>query len=320
MEKRALVFLGWSGGGPSFAYSILKEGFSGKPFDGFFCSKKNELITLYKDDFKERVNAYSLPHRVGDFLRLQILIDLYYMVKRLKGFDEVLITAYHPFLLLMIPYLSRYTSLRYVMHDVKPHSFSLAQRVLNWLAASTCTEVLVLSSTQREYYLKLYRGLLYAPVVQIRHPVYHHYLSPNFSPVTRGIEFVPFLFFGRLEIYKGLEMLLKLGGTTGHPLIRIAGKGKVPPEFYNHPEFVIDNRYVLDGEVPELFNQCSCVLLPYHEATQSGLFELAATFEKKIIATPLDVFFEQSRQVDVEVFFMEEISSVSLEKIIFEIK
>jgi glycosyltransferase involved in cell wall biosynthesis len=101
------------------------------------------------------------------------------------------------------------------------------------------------------------------------------------------------LMFGRIFAYKGLEHLVRAEAALLNSLpdlrITIAGRGDDPwalralmgdPRRYD-----IRNRYIEDGEVAQLFLDADIVALPYTEASQSGVLNLAATFGKPVIVT-----------------------------------
>jgi len=53
-----------------------------------------------------------------------------------------------------------------------------------------------------------------------------------------------------------------------------------------HPEkFIIYNEYIPNERVPEMFRRASIVVLPYIEATQSGVIPMAYTFARPVVAT-----------------------------------
>ncbi|RPI34539.1 MAG: glycosyltransferase family 1 protein [Chloroflexota bacterium] len=101
------------------------------------------------------------------------------------------------------------------------------------------------------------------------------------------------LYFGRIWKYKGLEYFIR-----AEPLVTaqlpdakfvIAGEGdNFNPyrEMMVHPEkFIIHNEFVSYQKRAELFEQASVVVLPYVEATQSGVIPVAYTHAKPVIAT-----------------------------------
>lgn len=101
------------------------------------------------------------------------------------------------------------------------------------------------------------------------------------------------LFFGRIWEYKGLEYLIraepKITAEVPSARIVIAGQGENFDKYRRmmvHPEhFIVYNEYVSDEKRAELLRQASVVVLPYIEASQSGVIPLAYTFRKPVIAT-----------------------------------
>jgi len=101
------------------------------------------------------------------------------------------------------------------------------------------------------------------------------------------------LFFGRIWEYKGLEYLIRAEPlvTSRFPQakIAIAGKGEDFTRYrrmMSNPErFVICNEYISEEKRTELFSRASIVVLPYIEASQSGVIPIAYRFAKPVIAT-----------------------------------
>jgi glycosyltransferase involved in cell wall biosynthesis len=101
------------------------------------------------------------------------------------------------------------------------------------------------------------------------------------------------LFFGRIWEYKGLDYLIRAEPliTDELPDVRIviAGQGEDFARYWRlmvHPErFTIYNEYVSDDKRAELFRRASVVVLPYIEASQSGVVPLAYNFARPVVAT-----------------------------------
>ncbi|MBQ6518330.1 MAG: glycosyltransferase family 4 protein [Anaerolineaceae bacterium] len=99
------------------------------------------------------------------------------------------------------------------------------------------------------------------------------------------------LFFGRIEPYKGMGVLLE----AARPLLdenpdwtlQIAGGGDVTPyqELLSHPQIKLTNRFLSDAEVDEFMERASIVALPYLSASQSGVIPTAFAFGKAVAAT-----------------------------------
>ncbi len=99
------------------------------------------------------------------------------------------------------------------------------------------------------------------------------------------------LFFGRLEPYKGLEILLSAFSRLRDALpdwkLVVAGTGTLPDvvDRSGSSSIQILNRYVSDEEVARIMLRARIVVLPYLEATQSAVIATAYAFGRPVIVT-----------------------------------
>ena len=104
------------------------------------------------------------------------------------------------------------------------------------------------------------------------------------------------LFFGRLEAYKGIDILVKaILALEGRRRALIAGPGQVPRilrrAMREHPSwFEVHNRYVPDEEAALFFQRASVLVLPYLQATQSSLPLIGAAFGLAVVASAVGAF------------------------------
>jgi glycosyltransferase involved in cell wall biosynthesis len=101
------------------------------------------------------------------------------------------------------------------------------------------------------------------------------------------------LFFGRIQAYKGLRYLLlaapQIAAAVPTARIIIAGQGEpvatattpLPPGV----TFDVRNRFIPDDEAAALFAAADLLVLPYTEASQSGVLAIAATFALPVVAS-----------------------------------
>lgn len=101
------------------------------------------------------------------------------------------------------------------------------------------------------------------------------------------------LFFGRMEKYRGLDNLVKvaeiLKETVAGIKIIVAGKGteleKYKAAMMKSGVFEIHDSFVPDQDVYRYFRRASLLLLPYHEASQSGVVSMGFPFGIPVVAT-----------------------------------
>ena len=103
------------------------------------------------------------------------------------------------------------------------------------------------------------------------------------------------LFFGRIDKYKGLETLFRAFSEADNPKYKlvVAGSGeltKKEAEVYKliKKDVTLINRYIRDEEMLWLFHHARSVVLPYIEATQSGVIPIAYKFGVPVIVSNVD--------------------------------
>lgn len=101
------------------------------------------------------------------------------------------------------------------------------------------------------------------------------------------------LFFGRISPYKGIDVLLRAmeivwrSNDATIPLL-LAGEGSLKPYAANllHDRRVrVINEFIDSVRVVDIFSRAAFLVLPYHEATQSGVVSTAAHFHLPVIAS-----------------------------------
>jgi glycosyltransferase involved in cell wall biosynthesis len=108
-----------------------------------------------------------------------------------------------------------------------------------------------------------------------------------FSPLP---ETPTLLFFGRLSYYKGLDTLLDAMPAVWERVpearLVVAGQGDLPEhDVYSDPRIVLRHEHVADEEVEGLFESATSVVLPYRQASQSGVGSLAKRYGRALVST-----------------------------------
>ncbi|PTB96658.1 hypothetical protein C9994_06375 [Marivirga lumbricoides] len=129
-------------------------------------------------------------------------------------------------------------------------------------------------------------------VVSIPHghlEIYKKFINDSFQ--TRHKDYV--LFFGRIWKYKGLQYFIDAANIVlekfPNQLFYIVGEGDDLANYIFDQQkmknFFIDNRRVTLAEAAVYYENASFIVLPYVEATQSGIIPVAYAFSKPVVAT-----------------------------------
>lgn len=108
------------------------------------------------------------------------------------------------------------------------------------------------------------------------------------------------LCFGRLLAYKGLDLLAdalrQLSTSHARFQVRVVGQGPESPvleQLRALPGVTVENRWVPETEIPQLLGWCDIVVLPYREASQSGVAATALAAGRRVVATRVGGLVEQ---------------------------
>lgn len=111
------------------------------------------------------------------------------------------------------------------------------------------------------------------------------------------------LFYGRIWPYKGLKYLLQAMPLVVEQIpdvkLIIAGRGENIEQYftpnYDPKHYEILNRFIQDEEVAPLFQKSAAVILPYIEASQSGVAAVAYSMGTPVIASNIGGLAEMIR-------------------------
>ncbi len=134
------------------------------------------------------------------------------------------------------------------------------------------------------------------PLLQLTHPPVTYELPKLETPAGPGLRL---LCFGRLLPYKGLDMLADALARLGPPpgmTVRVVGSGPETPTLEALralPGVTVENRWVADEEIGGLLAWASALVLPYREASQSGVAAAALAAGRRVLSTRVGGLVEQ---------------------------
>jgi len=219
--------------------------------------------------------------------------------------DMVIMQWWHPYFapcyILLSMFMGR-QKLVYVCHNVFPHErFPMDKKLTKW-ALKKGKHFIVHAAKEAEELLQIKPAADYAVTP---HPTYNVFRFENMTKMQArkklgiSIDQKVLLFFGFVRPYKGLKHLLnalpRIVESLGDIKLMVVGEfaGEEAKQEYTSqianlgvlPYVTIKNGYMPDKEVEKYFAACDMVVLPYEDATQSGIVQIAFGFEKPVIVT-----------------------------------
>jgi glycosyltransferase involved in cell wall biosynthesis len=187
-----------------------------------------------------------------------------------------------------------------IAENVISHEGRWIDVFLTKIALQAADRFLVLSKVVEEEIKKLYPGI---KIFRSSLPIYDCYQTSEQLTQQRAQQQLGlanknvFLFFGYIRQYKGLMNIIE-----ALPLIRKQVSNAhllVVGEFYDNPQPYLDtikrlgldnnitiiNEYVANEAVHLYFTAANLAVLPYNEATQSGILSIAYGFAKPVVVT-----------------------------------
>jgi len=175
----------------------------------------------------------------------------------------------------------------YTVHDPLEHPGApLSIRLSNWLTSRLADTVVVLTEDGRRRLLE--NGYSPRKVQTIPHGAYAFFRRWMRHGVRAR---KTILCFGRFEPYKGMQHLVAAFTRIQQSIpdwnLVLAGEGELPPflRVGTPPGIEIRNEYVPDADVALMMQRAQFVVIPYTEATQSGVIAIAYAFGRPVIAT-----------------------------------
>jgi glycosyltransferase involved in cell wall biosynthesis len=136
-----------------------------------------------------------------------------------------------------------------------------------------------------------------APIIQLWHPAFA--FGQQAAPPLAHRGKPRLLFFGRLLAYKGIDLLAESLALLGPNLpfqMKICGDGPASPALtalQSMPGVELDRRWIAETELPGLLAWSDALILPYREASQSGVAAAALAAGRYVLATNVGGLAEQ---------------------------
>ena len=189
------------------------------------------------------------------------------------------------------------------LHDPIPHKGAGRLLVLLYnMATRQSDKIIVLSKQFVDITASLYKKKS-KDIYVIPHGIFDNYKKIYDSSLRHKYDNnkVNFLFFGRITPYKGLDVLAdafkKLESEFDNVALTVVGNGDFEPYKGLYSEIknvTVVNRWIKDEEVYGFYDKANVItVLPYIEATQSGVIPVAMANDSLVICTNTGGLVEQ---------------------------
>lgn len=250
-----------------------------------FCKNHNINLTLLK-----RKHTKSNPLSV--FFAVNILHKIYLSKSNLNYLEDI---GDIYFALLSIFFLKK-SKTTIAFHDVTPHSKSKGYVIQKF------------HFNLFKYFFKNFHffsnvQLAKANISKQKNAFVAPLMLKDYgsSKLLKSEKVINFLFFGRIEYYKGLDLMIKAfnsidSKTLSNCRITIAGNTNNWSYYYDLIEdksiYDFKIKFIKNDEVANLFSQSHFLILPYRDVTQCGPLFIAMKYNLPVISPDLDGFIE----------------------------
>lgn len=214
----------------------------------------------------------------------------YKLYKILNKFDVVHTTIVPSSLNIFMPLLRN--KLVLTLHDPIPHSSATykADSINRKIAFKYIRNIILLNKNQKEEFINYYG-------ISNKTQIYNSALScytylQTYNDSLYSVKKPYILYFGNIVSYKGLDYLFpamkKVHELFPNLRLIIAGNGRFYfdiEEYKKLDYFQIENRFIPDNELADMIRNCEFTVVPYIDATQSGVIMSAYAFNKPCVAT-----------------------------------
>ena len=331
LNKKKIKILIWYwgrlGGGQTYTYHIIKylKKLSNKykNFELYLSVSKN--AELYNEFQKFNLKSFNINTYDSKF---QAVISLLFVSRIRKKFINfiklnkigvVYSPMFHVWNFLISKYFFKY-NIKYLftIHDAKLHpgENSFISKLIYNLSVKTADAYLTLTKTVKSQLLKdsYFRNkkIYIARFGSIE----------NIKNVKKLVKkkIIKFLFFGRILDYKGIHNLLVAfsGFNKDYPnsSLHIVGRGDVSKYsklILNNNNIYIINNWISEKSFNTFFKDFHVCVLPYVEASQSGVIPLMFSLGIPVIITPIGGLNEQVKN-NYNGIICKDFSSYSLQK------
>ncbi|MCK9331439.1 MAG: glycosyltransferase [Candidatus Cloacimonetes bacterium] len=268
----------------------------------FFFPGKNQFDLTEKKQFKYKIHRVLTPYNPFTWKQTAEKIINY-------NPDIIIIKFWIPFFSLAYLYIMKYLRLNseiricLLCHNLEFHEKWFMLTKLTKYLIDNSHKVIVLSQTVA-YSTKNFKNFNQDKLIELFHPLYEidtNTLDKQKALQDLNLKDIPtVLFFGYIKHYKGLDVFLqaipKVSKKIKDIQFVVAGEiygkdtqyQKIIKNFTQDINFVFNNKYIPSSDIDKYFISADLVVIPYRTATQSGIVQLAYSYNKPVIVSNIN--------------------------------
>lgn len=287
--KAAVVYWGSKGGGPRLLLNLIDSLNDSDAGLFFYISSNNELLTEIESRQITNLKVNQLPTKI-----IQILLNFRLrnrtIRKMMEDFEQNEITRVyflmpHPWDLSLAKRIIKRGGIEVWrgIHDVQRHPGDV------WPTGHTIQKLIAYSTS-----LVCFSEYIEKKLTNSGKPLVRTFLfEVNQEPKCISPE-GSVLFVGRIRKYKGLDLLAKAWPLVSNPRksLTVAGKGADSFRLQEVGANIID-KWLSNSEIEDLIRSSKLVVLPYIEASQSGVIAIAHSLSTPVVVTPVGGLIDQ---------------------------
>lgn len=268
-------------------------------------AKDNQVLLLISDkNFIAEVGDYDILNNIPNLEYVvvphkksivTIMRNVFLIINSIKAFSPDVIHCQEQikdYLMLSLPFIRRYPFVL-TIHDPVLHSGVDTKRAkysrlaLYYKIIRNYPDAIIVHGDEMR---RLSEQLFSKPVFSAHHgPLGEIFDYSSEEPYQQGV----CLFFGRIEEYKGIRYFIDAVKKANrvNPAVRglIAGRGNdLEPyrqDIANSSTFILQEKYLSPTEVLAVFARANVVVMPYVDASQSGVGAYALGLGKPLIVS-----------------------------------
>lgn len=261
-------------------------------YDTYLLVIKTPKVPLIESDHTWLVDC---PKRPGVEKKTFDFVTLHSIIRKIKreNFDAIYFESLHVWNVPIMMALKKCVRKYQVIHEVIPHEGDKQVKGVDFMNKVVCkvADVIVLRN-------KKYINEMIDRYKVKSEKVKYLELWRRYPEFTQPIHSGRVLFFGRINPYKGADNLLKIVQRCPNVSFDVVGRVDPQMEFVveklkSEPNVHINNEYVSDSEMREVFINADWIIVPYNSASQSGIIIDAYKYSRPVIAFNVGAISEQ---------------------------